>query len=141
MTEEETGVAFINEVRHLVTVATDAGETEGEGLDEDETVGFEVARHAKDVTHVIVLSFLIEGYLTDEVVTGNWILNGIFFRADDIQFDIFSLLPKELEGIVSDVSTLALEILANEKNLIVRLWLRVNQLSVNDSLFFPQLTR
>lgn len=131
VTEEETGVALVNEVRHLVTGATDAGKTEGESLDEDETIGLEVTRHAEDVTHVVVLGFLIEGYLTDEVVTGYWILNGVLLRADDIQFDVLALLTEESEGIVGDVATLALEILANEENLVVRLRLRANQLSVN----------
>lgn len=92
MAEEETGVAFFDEVRHLVTVAADAGETEGEGLDEDETVGLKVTRHAEDVTHVVVLGFLIEGYLTEEVVTGYGILDGVLLRTDDIQFDVFALL-------------------------------------------------
>ena len=92
VTEKETGVALIDEVRHLVTVAADAGETEGEGLDEDETVGLKVTRHAEDVTHVVVLGFLIEGYLTEEVVTGYGILDGVLLRTDDIQFDVFALL-------------------------------------------------
>ncbi len=112
--EEETGVALVDEVRHLVTVATDAGEIEGKGLDEDKAVGLEVTRHAEDVTHVVVLRFLIEGYLTDEVVTGYGILDGVLLRADDIQFDVLALLTEELEGIIGDVATLALEVLANE---------------------------
>ena len=129
--EEETGVAFIDEVRHLVTVATDAGETKGEGLDEDKTVSLEVARHAEDVTHVVVLGFLIEGNLTDEVITGYGILDGVLLGSDDIQFDVLALLTKESEDIVGDVATLALEVLTNKENLFVRLRLRANQLSVN----------
>lgn len=131
MLEKEAGLAILDEVGHLIAVAADAGETEGEGLDEDETIGLEVTRHAEDVTHVVILGFLIEGYLTDEVVTGYWILNGVLLRADDIQFDVLALLTEESEGIVGDVATLALEILANEENLVVRLRLRANQLSVN----------
>jgi hypothetical protein len=93
--EEETGVALFDEVRHLVTVAADAGKTEGESLDEDKTIGLEVTRHAEDVTHVVVLGFLIEGYLTDEVVTGYGILDGVLLRADDKQFDVLALLTEE----------------------------------------------
>ncbi len=119
--EEETGIAFINEVRHLVTGATDAGKTEGQGLDEDETVSLEVTRHAEDVTHVVVLGFLIEGYLTNEVVTGYGILYGVLLRADDIQFDVLALLTEELEGIIGDIATLALEVLAHEEDFVVRL--------------------
>ena len=129
--EEETGVALFDEVRHLVTVAADTRETKGQGLDEDETVSLEVTRHAEDVTHVVVLGFLIEGYLTNEVVTGYGILDGVLLRPDDIQFDVLALLTKESEGIVGDVATLALEVLANEEDLVVCLRLRANQLSVN----------
>ena len=124
--EEETGVALFDEVRHLVTVAADTGETEGECLDEDETVGLEVTRHAEDVTHVVILGFLIEGYLTDEVITGYGILDGVLLRADDIQFDVLALLTEEFEGIVGDVATLALEVFANEEDLVVRLRLWAN---------------
>lgn len=71
VTEEETGVALVNEVRHLVTGATDAGKTEGESLDEDKTIGLEVTRHAEDVTHIVILCFLTERYLPYEVITIN----------------------------------------------------------------------
>ena len=124
--EEETGVALIDEIRHLITVAADTRETKGQGLDEDETVSLEVTRHAEDVTHVVVLGFLIEGYLTNEVVTGYGVLNGVLLRADDIQFDVLALLTEEFEGIVGDVGTLALEVFANEEDLVVRLRLWAN---------------
>lgn len=65
------------------------------------------------------------------MITGYGILDGVLLRADDIQFDVLALLTEESEGIVGDVATLALEILANEENLVVRLRLRANQLSVN----------
>ena len=65
------------------------------------------------------------------MITGYGILDGVLLRADDIQFDVLALLTEEFEGIVGDVATLALEILANEENLVVRLRLRANQLSVN----------
>lgn len=131
MAEEETGVALFDEVRHLITVAADTRETKGQGLDEDETVSLEVTRHAEDVTHVVVLGFLIEGYLTNEVVTGYGILDGVLLRADDIQFDVLALLTEELEGIIGDIATLALEVLAHEEDFVVCLRLRANQLSVN----------
>ena len=92
MLEKEAGLAILDEVGHLIAVAADTGETEGECLDEDETVGLEVTRHAEDVTHVVVLGFLIEGYLTNEVVTGYGILDGVLLRTDDIQFDVFALI-------------------------------------------------
>ena len=39
VTEKETGVALIDEVRHLVTGAADAWEAEGKGLDESSLKG------------------------------------------------------------------------------------------------------
>ena len=126
MLEKEAGLAILDEVGHLIAVAADTGETEGECLDEDETVGLEVTRHAEDVTHVVILGFLIEGYLTDEVITGYGILDGVLLRADDKQFDVLALLTEEFEGIVGDVATLALEVFANEEDLVVRLRLWAN---------------
>ena len=121
MLKEETGLAILDEVGHLIAVTANAGKTKGQGLDEDETVSLEVTRHAEDVTHVVVLGFLIEGYLTNEVVTGYGILNGVLLRADDIQFDVLALLTEELEGIIGDIATLALEVLAHEEDFVVRL--------------------
>ena len=126
MLKEETGLAILDEVGHLIAVTANAGKTKGQGLDEDETVSLEVTRHAEDVTHVVILGFLIEGYLTDEVITGYGILDGVLLRADDIQFDVLALLTEEFEGIVGDVATLALEVFANEEDLVVRLRLWAN---------------
>ena len=131
MLEKEAGLAILNEVGHLIAVAAYTWKAKSKCLDEDETVGLEVTRHAEDVTHVVVLGFLIEGYLTDEVVTGYGILDGVLLRADDKQFDVLALLTEEFESIVGDVATLALEVLANEEDLVVCLRLRANQLSVN----------
>lgn len=131
MLEKEAGLAILDEVGHLVAVATDTGEPEGKSLDEDETIGLEVTRHAEDVTHVVVLGFLIEGYLTNEVVTGYGIHDGVLLWADDIQFYVLTFLPEEFEGIIGDVAALTLEVLAHKENLVVRLRLGGNQLSVN----------
>ncbi len=65
------------------------------------------------------------------MVTGYGILDGVLLRANYIQFDVLALLTKESEGIVGDVATLALEVLAYEEDLVVCLRLRANQLSVN----------
>lgn len=126
MLEKETGLAILDEVGHLIAVAANTGKTEGESFDEDNTVGFKIARHTKDITHIVIFGFLIEGYLTDEVITGYGILDGVLLRADDIQFDVLALLTEEFEGIVGDVATLALEVFANEEDLVVRLRLWAN---------------
>lgn len=60
------------------------------------------------------------------MITGYGILDGVFLRADDIQFDVLALLTEEFEGIVGDVATLALEVFANEEDLVVRLRLWAN---------------
>ena len=119
-------ITIFDEVWHLIAVAAYTWKAKSKCLDEDETVGLEVTRHAEDVTHVVILGFLIEGYLTDEVITGYGILDGVLLRADDIQFDVLALLTEEFEGIVGDVATLALEVFANEEDLVVRLRLWAN---------------
>lgn len=78
MLEKETGLAILDEVGHLIAVAANTGKTEGESFDEDNTVGFKIARHTKDITHIVIFGFFVEWYLTDEVIAINrliyWVL-------------------------------------------------------------------
>lgn len=126
MLKEETGVALFDEVRHLITVAADTRETKGQGLDEDETVSLEVTGHAEEITHIVILGFFAKWYLTDEVVTIDRMLYRICCRTNNIQFYIMSFSTKKFERFISYMTSLTLEVFANEEDLVVRLRLWAN---------------
>lgn len=92
LVEKQSRFAILDEVWHLIAVPADAWKTESEGFDENETVSLKVTRHAEDITHIIILRFLVEWHLTYEVVAFNWILYRVRLWTNNIQFDILTLL-------------------------------------------------
>ena len=84
MLEKEAGLAILDEVGHLIAVAANAGKTEGEGFDENETISLEIAGHAKYITHIVIFRFLVERYLAYKMIAIYRIVYWVLLGADDI---------------------------------------------------------
>lgn len=84
MVEEETGLAILDEVGHLIAVAANAGKAKCESLDKDKTISLEIAWHTEYITNIVILGFLVERYLAYKVIAIYWIVYWVLLGTDDI---------------------------------------------------------